>query len=366
MWRSFVVTLVAATVVAACTPQAQQSPDWFMCKQLGVDQASLERRAQACGALINGEATTSTDLALAYRLHGLALRLSGAPDSALQDLNKSINLNASDALSFSERGLDELMLRRLDSAAADFETAIRLDPRGASGYADRGEVERLRGDLVDALRDADRAIELKPDWADPWGERGLIFLAKRRFDMALADFAQTLKINANQAYALDGAGAAEAGKGDAKAAMSDYGSAEGVYIARRNYKAALADADREVGLSPADPEAWNERCWVRAIADIELNLALADCQKSLQLRPGAADATDSLAFVQFRQGRFADAVRNYDAAYAKDSSQTASLYMRGVAKLRAGDAAGGQSDITTAKNADATVADQFASYGVKP
>jgi tetratricopeptide (TPR) repeat protein len=317
-------------------------------------------------ALIQGEATSPADLALAYRLHAQALRLSGAPDSALQDLNKSIALNADDPLAFDERGLDELTLGRLDPAATDFETAVRLDPQGAPGYDDRSAVERLRGDLAGALRDADRAIALKPDWADPWGERGLVYLAKRRFDMALADFAQTLKLDATQAFALDGAGAAEAGKGDLKAAMSDYGHAEGLYVDRRNFRAAMADADRLVALAPDDPEALNSGCWTRAIANTELEAALADCQRSLQIRPGAADATDSLAFVQFRLGRFADAVRNYDAAYTKDPSQTSSLFMRGVAKLRAGDTAGGQSDIDTAKNADATVVDEYAGYGVTP
>jgi tetratricopeptide (TPR) repeat protein len=366
MWRRFVLTLVAGAALGACTPQAQQSPNWFVCKQAGTDQASLERRAQACTALIQGEASRPEDLALAYRLHAEALRLSGAPDSALQDLNKGIALNAGDALAFDERGLDELMLNRLDPAAADFDTAIRLEPQGAPGYDDRSALERLRGNLTGALRDADRAIALKPDWADPWGERGLVYLAKRRFDMALADFAQTLKLDAGQAFALDGAGAAQAGKGDSKDAMSDYGRAEGLYIARRNYRAALADANREVVLAPDDPEAWNGRCWTRAIANIELEAALADCQKSLQIRPGAADATDSLAFVQFRMRRFVDAVRNYDAAYTKDQSQTSSLFMRGVSKLRAGDAVGGQSDIDTAKNTDATVVDQYAGYGVTP
>ncbi|HTX48733.1 MAG TPA: tetratricopeptide repeat protein [Caulobacteraceae bacterium] len=358
--------LVAGVALCGCTQATQQTPDWLVCKQGGVDQASLERRAQACSALIHGEASRAEDLALAYRLHGEALRLSGAPDSALQEEDRAIGLNAADPLAYDERGMDELSLRRLDAAAADFGTAIRLDPRGAVGFDGRGAIERMRGDLAGAFRDADRAIELKPDWADPWGQRGLAYLANRRFDMALADFAQALRIDATQAFAIEGAAAAEAAKGDIKAATADYGRAQEVHIERRQYPAAIAVANKMVALAPNDPDALNARCWARAIADTDLDAALADCQQSLKLRPGSAEVLDSRAFVAFRQGRWRAAIQDYSAALAKNPKLSSSLYMRGVAKMRAGDSADGQADVNAATSADSDIADQYASYGVTP
>jgi tetratricopeptide (TPR) repeat protein len=288
MRRWTVLTLVAGVVLGACTQATQQTPDWVACKQPGVDQASLERRAQGCSALIHGEATSPEDLALAYRLHGQALRLSGAADSALQEEKQSIALNAGDPVAYDERGLDELLLRRLDAAAADFDSAIRLDPHDAAGFNGRGAIERMRGDLAGALRDADRAIELKPDWADPWAQRGLAYLAKHRFDMALADFTQTLKIDASQAFAIEAAATAEAAKGDIRSAIDTYGRAQEVYIERKQYPAAIADGDKMVALAPNDPDALNARCWARAIADTDLDAAMADCQQSLKLRPDSA------------------------------------------------------------------------------
>jgi hypothetical protein len=42
------------------------------------------------------------------------------------------------------------------------------------------------------------------------------------------------------------------------------------------------------------------------------------------------------------------------------------MFMRGVAKLRAGDADGGEADIDAAEAMDGSVAGQFAGYGVTP
>jgi Flp pilus assembly protein TadD len=75
---------------------------------------------------------------------------------------------------------------------------------------------------------------------------------------------------------------------------------------------------------------------------------------------------DSRAFVAFRQGRWQAAIDDYSAALAKDPKLSSSLYMRGVAKMRAGDSVNGQSDINAAASADSNIADQYASYGVTP
>jgi Flp pilus assembly protein TadD len=84
------------------------------------------------------------------------------------------------------------------------------------------------------------------------------------------------------------------------------------------------------------------------------------------VRPGDAATLDSLAFVHFRQGDFAGAIDGYTAALAKNPKLAPSMFMRGVCKLRAGDADGGQADIAAAEQLDSGVAGQFASYGVIP
>ena len=129
----------------------------------------------------------------------------------------------------------------------------------------------------------------------------------------------------------------------------------------------MSDADAVVQLSPAgDPSALNARCWVHAVQNTELATARADCEQSLAARPNSAETLDSLAFIFFRQGRFSDAANEYTAALAADPSQASSRFMRGIARLRAGDKPGGEADIAQARTADKGIADRYAGWGVKP
>jgi tetratricopeptide (TPR) repeat protein len=111
--------------------------------------------------------------------------------------------------------------------------------------------------------------------------------------------------------------------------------------------------------------AYNDRCWTRAIAMIDLDAALADCNEALRLRPDFVPALDSRAFVHMRSGRYQDALADYDAAIMGSPQDSWSLYGRGIAKMRVGDSAGGQADIEASK-AVQDVAAEFAAYGFAP
>jgi tetratricopeptide (TPR) repeat protein len=109
----------------------------------------------------------------------------------------------------------------------------------------------------------------------------------------------------------------------------------------------------------------NDRCWARAVAMIDLDAALADCNEALMLMPDFVPALDSRAFLHLRGGRFQDAITDYDAAIKGSPQDSWSLYGRGIAKLRLGDPAGGQADIEASKGVQ-DVAAEFAAYGFAP
>jgi tetratricopeptide (TPR) repeat protein len=110
---------------------------------------------------------------------------------------------------------------------------------------------------------------------------------------------------------------------------------------------------------------YNDRCWARAVAMIDLDAALADCNEALKLRPDFVPALDSRAFVHMRQQRFRDAVSDYDAALKASPKDPYSLYGRGIAKLRLGDNAGAQADIAASKEVQ-DVSPEFSAYGFAP
>jgi hypothetical protein len=64
-------------------------------------------------------------------------------------------------------------------------------------------------------------------------------------------------------------------------------------------------------------------------------------------------------------GQASNAIADYDAALKIDPRHASSLYGRGIAKLRVGNAAGGNGDIAAAKGIHPGIADEFASYGIR-
>jgi Flp pilus assembly protein TadD len=69
--------------------------------------------------------------------------------------------------------------------------------------------------------------------------------------------------------------------------------------------------------------------------------------------------------VQLKLGAFDRAIADYGRAIEMRQKDANSFYGRGLAKLKAGDKAGGEADIATAKAIKADIAQLYAGYGVK-
>ena len=122
--------------------------------------------------------------------------------------------------------------------------------------------------------------------------------------------------------------------------------------------------------APDNPAFLNSKCWNEAEANIDLELALSECDRALarasSKAPEWANWLDSRGFVRFRLGRWKDAVADYDSALAADPKMAGSLYMRGVAKRRLGETSVGDADIAAAAGLDPGVRDRFTAVGVTP
>jgi len=156
-----------------------------------------------------------------------------------------------------------------------------------------------------------------------------------------------------QAIALLARGSSYARTGDREHALADFREAI------RLDSIQIDSGEKEVAL-------YNDRCWARAVASIELDMALADCNEALKLKSDFVAALDSRAFLQLRLKRYRDAVKDYDATLKQNGTDPYSLYGRGVAKMRTGDAEGAKTDIAAAIAAQRGIAAEFLSYGITP
>jgi lipoprotein NlpI len=96
-------------------------------------------------------------------------------------------------------------------------------------------------------------------------------------------------------------------------------------------------------------------------------VALDDCTKASSLAPKIPQILAYRGLVDLKLGQFDKALADYDAAFAltKIPDHADWLYGRGVAKLRKGDAAGGNVDIASTKAIKPDIAEEYAKYGIK-
>jgi len=267
-------------------------------------------------------------------------------DEAIAFYNHAIQVNPNNEYAHKKRGLIYVQQDRQDLALADFNQAIRLRPDDSDALDQRLNVYNHLGQYAIALQDADEEVRLKPGDAHAFLNRGIVYTNLGQYARAIQDFDQAIKL------VPDGAGYFYY-RGLAFEKLGDYAHAVDSYT-------------QTINRTPNNANFLIVRCRTRAEWGRQLDDAMDDCNKAIQLIPNSGSALNSRGFVYFRMKKYAAAIADYSAALVLSPKLASSLYVRGLAKLKSGDAAGGNADIAAGTAIDAKVADSYAKYGVKP
>lgn len=128
---------------------------------------------------------------------------------------------------------------------------------------------------------------------------------------------------------------------------------------------AMADVNRALEMEPGNAAYLSARCWMRAYAGQELNLALEDCNESLRLGPNDAITHTRRALIYLRRSEWVSAFDDYNAAAELDPQLTSARFGRGVVRFFLGEAEQGALDIQAARIADPDIDKEFARYGLE-
>jgi tetratricopeptide (TPR) repeat protein len=271
-----------------------------------------EDRIHDCGEVILSAALPKASLAQAHRIRARAFFDVGEAASAVVDYDAAIAVIANDAGLLSERGFALLRNGQPAKAVEDFSAAIGMNPSQLEPVVGRGNALLALGQAELAVQDFSTAISLKPDFAEAYYRRA-----------------------------------------QASARMSRVADAD-------------ADYDKAIELSPGNYKYLNARCWFRATMSIDLDLALADCEAALKLKPHFPPALDSRAFVLLRLGRLDAALAAYDETLSHETRYAWPYFGRGLVKKRMGDAVGAQADFDHAVQMQENIAEEYAKYGETP
>jgi tetratricopeptide (TPR) repeat protein len=182
--------------------------------------------------------------------------------------------------------------------------------------------------------------------AATYNTRAMRYLQKHDDARALADFSEAIRYSPRYAKAFLNRAA--------------------LHMVQHDYAPAIADYDAAVAILPNIPLVYVARCWARALSGQDLELGRADCDFALHANPHNPQALDSRGMVDLREGRFSDALNDYDAAAQLDASSARHRYGRGIAALRLGRAEEGQADLSAAVQLDPNIAQTYAQYGMAP
>ncbi len=256
---------------------------------------------------------------------------------------------------YSRSGAVALARRDPDAAIADFTKAIALAPGEARYRFQRATAYFAHDQRAAGRADLDRAIALDPAAAEARLARTSLILE--------SDDRSRAARNADALQDLDAVNRSVDAAAMERLALGSLLTHAG------QPERAVGQYDQWIKAHPDDfrrPAAINGRCWARALAGKDLDVALRDCDAALRERPGEPSILDSRALVRLRRGEWAKAIVDYDAALAKQPKLSWSLYGRGIAKLRTGEAAGGKADIDAAIALDPHIAEIAGDAGIAP
>jgi tetratricopeptide (TPR) repeat protein len=222
MRLTFLPSILAGVVLAGASASAQSPQERQWCD--GAQEATINQRIDGCSAVIKAGRDKGEKLAEALSNRGVAYRLKGDYDRAIQDYNQAIKLNSKFAQAYNNRGVAYDNKGEYNHAIQDYDQAIKLKP-SAEVHFNRGNAYLGKGQYDHAIDDYNQALKLKSDFASAFDNRCWARAVVGILRQALADCNEALRLIPNNAATLDSRAFVHLKLDQFDAAVSDYDAA---------------------------------------------------------------------------------------------------------------------------------------------
>lgn len=250
----------------------------------------------------------------AYIDRGLCRYELGKYDDAITDFNKAEELNPDHPFPYQNRGCVYFAQRKFEEAEAQFEKALEKDPNYVNAICCRADCWCEKGKLDEAGKEYQRACKLDPKSPLPYLGNGTLYMLRKEYQKALAEFEKAIKIEARFSYI--------AARG-------------GAYLMLEDYPKALADLDKALKTEPSHVPALTNRgsCFThqQEYAKAEKDFARAD-----QIDPDSPVILKNRAINFDCWGKFKESLELYDKLMELKPTSEA-MVERGQIRMKAGD-----------------------------
>ncbi len=231
---------------------------------------------------------------------------------ALEESNRSLELDAKLTWAYILRGQIYFTLKEYQRAIQDFDHAIELAPATAESYANRGQIYFTLKEYQRAIQDFDRAIELNPNYTEIYVQRGETFGLIEEYERAIADLNRAIELDTNYAQA--------------------YFSRGENYLSLSKYQQALEDFERTLKLNPKTAKAFISRGRTYILLK-EYRRAIEDFDRALKLNPDSAHAYAGRGEIYLTLGQYQRSIEDFDRAIALNSNLDWAYSERGLVHL---------------------------------
>lgn len=275
----------------------------------------------------------AANAALAFYNSGSSHLNAGRYELAIADLDKAIALNPGDFYSRDARGIAYAGLKQFDRAIEDYDQAIKLKKDAPSAFGARGLAHEALDQQDLAIADFSRAIELKPDDVQSYSGRGDAYRKSGKKAASVADYEKVIALEPNGPDAVNAYYFRGLAQVDSRPEL------------------AIADIDKAIALKPDAAIAYR----LRGAAKANLRQypgAIADFDKALALKPGDVDMLKDRGRTHFLAKNYKQAILDYDQVIAQKPGLPEALFYRGGAKNKLGQKKEGELDIAAALRLD--------------
>lgn len=217
--------------------------------------------------------------------------------------------------------------RRISGCTRVLEARGQKPRSRSAAYNNRGSAYLAKGDQERALADFAEALRADPQNAFAYANRGLARYIRGEYDSAIADDNEAIRLNPKDAVPYSGRGSAYSALGDHDRALADQEEAlrrqpqfapayygRGVaYMGKGEYDRAIADFTETLRISPRFAAAYNSRGLVASIRG-DPDRAIADSSEAIRIDPKFATAYNNRGSAYYEKADFDRALADLNEA----------------------------------------------------